>query len=189
MLRAGAGLRPYQANRVKNTVINKHGSRRAHGECNMRVVSPTGVTLRSHVSLFVRTCRFLSLFLIFPRNVSLLTICTPPPTDPPDLPAVGLRGLPLSNVQDKTGSMYPPNVPILATFELCQGRYGVYAKCPIVDICQKVTICRFLSHFSDFRTRSGRRYPHGRRQQAVYCRPLLICSAREWLKGPTRLIE
>ena len=79
-----------------------------------------------------------------------------PPIDPPDLPLVGLRGLTLSNVQDKTGSLGSPNVSKMATFELSGCMYRVTAK-------QCIPVCRYLSHLSIFvtyliifHTRSGR---------------------------------
>ena len=77
------------------------------------------------------------------------------PTDRPDLPPVGHGTVSLSNVQDKTGRPVHPNVPILATFEVCRGSTGVYAKCPYVDICPKVDICPYSMFFLMF--------PRGRR--------------------------
>ena len=65
------------------------------------------------------------------------------PIDPQtSLRSVYLR-VSLSNVQDKTGQVYPPNVSILATFELRGPGTGVYAKCPYVDICPFVDICPY----------------------------------------------
>ena len=40
----------------------------------------------------------------------------------PTLPSVGLSWVSLSNVQDLFDTGVHPKVPILATFEVCQGR-------------------------------------------------------------------
>ena len=102
-----------------------------------------------HVKL---PCRYLSVFHVFVRFSCFLPdfhekCCSGiPPIDPPDLPAVGLRGLTLSNVQDKTGSMGSPNVSKMATFELSQCMYRVTAK-------QCIPICRYLSQKSIFVTK------------------------------------
>ena len=143
-----------------------------------RGVSPTGVTCGRHV-VFVRSpCRYLSYFMLFDHFSTLLTICTPPLPTLQTLPSVGLRVSHYRTYRTKRGPCTRQMCPFWPHLSFARGSTGLPPSALLSIFVKKSLFVDFCHYFSDFQTRSGRRYPHRRRQQAVYCRRLLICSAR-----------
>ena len=105
-----------------------------------RVMSPTGVTLRSRMSIFVKCVTFHDI------SSDLHEMCPfrTSPIDPPDLPSVGHGRVTLSNVQDLFDPGVHPFGPILAPNEVSGPMYRGVAErgttrmsifVPFVDIC------------------------------------------------------